>query len=269
MRIDGATRLLIIVGDPIAQVKSPAGMTEALQAAGRNAVVAPIHVSPGNLAALLDGMSQTGNLDGIIVTIPHKFACYRHCATATPRAHALAAVNVMRRNPDGTWHGEMLDGLGFVAAARAHGGEPAGQRVLLAGAGGAGSAIGLALLEAGAAHLDIHDTDPARRDTLIALLNRPHPGKTGIGGPDPRGYGFVANATPAGMRPSDPHPIDVAAISPETFAGCVITAPTVSPWIAAARARGCRTATGTDMYTAEQGLMRTFLLEAGALADSP
>jgi shikimate dehydrogenase len=40
--------------------------------------------------------------------------------------------------------------------------------VLQVGAGGAGSAIALALLQAGAAELALHDTDPARRDSLIA-----------------------------------------------------------------------------------------------------
>ena len=260
MRIDGATRIYLIVGDPIAQVKSPAGMTAALQSAGHNAVVAPVHVGPADLAALLGGIGRAGNLDGVIVTIPHKFACYRLCATATARARALEAVNIMRRNPDGTWHGEMLDGPGFVGGARALGGEPAGRRALLVGAGGAGSAIGLALLDAGATGLDIHDSDPARRDALIARLERLHPGRVGPGGPDPRGYGFIANATPAGMRPGDPLPLDVTGLAPGMFAGCVITQPAVPPWIEAARARGLATSVGEDMYRAEQALMLDFLL---------
>lgn len=262
MRVDGASRLYIIVGDPIAQVKSPAGMTAALQQAGCNAVVMPVHVTPGDLDALVAGAGLARNLDGIIATIPHKFACYRLCATATPRAHRLGAVNVMRRNADGTWHGEMLDGPGFVGAARARGGEPEGQLALLVGAGGAGSAIALALLEAGVARLDIHDADPARRDALLARLGPDS--RLGIGGADPAGYGFVANATPAGMRPGDPFPVDVVRLDPGAFAGCVITAPAVSPWIAAARARGCRSAVGIDMYEAEQALMRDFLLAAPA-----
>jgi shikimate dehydrogenase len=267
MKVDGATRLYLIVGDPIVQVKSPAGMTVALQAAGHDAVVVPVHVGSGDLAALLAGIGRARNLDGVIVTIPHKFACFRLCTTATPSAEALEAVNVMRRNPDGSWHGEMLDGAGFVDAARRHGGNPEGERALLIGAGGAGSAISLALLEAGAVRLDIHDTDAIRRDALIARLDRCHPGRVGVGSPDPRGYGFIANASPAGMRPDDPLPLDVDGLAPDMFAGCVITAPVVPPWLSAARARGLRTATGTDMYLAEQGLMLDFLLGAG-MADA-
>jgi shikimate dehydrogenase len=264
MRLDGATRLLIIVGDPIAQVKSPAGMTATLQQAGHNAVVMPAHVTPAKLDAFLAGIALARNLDGIIVTIPHKFACYGHCASATPRAHALGAVNIMRRNPDGGWHGEMLDGLGFVAAVRAGGGEPEGKRALLVGAGGAGSAMALALLEAGVARLDIHDRDATRRDALLDRMAALHPGRLGIGAADPRGYALVANATPAGMQPGDPYPVDVDRLDPACFAGCVITAPLVPPWIEAARARGCRTSLGVDMYAAEQALMRDFLGPLGA-----
>ncbi|MFX5574779.1 ThiF family adenylyltransferase, partial [Acinetobacter baumannii] len=79
----------------------------------------------------------------------------------------LGAVNILRRTPDGGWFGEMFDGLGFVGGVRARGGEPGGKRALLVGAGGAGSAIALALVEAGVRELAIHDEDGLRRDALI------------------------------------------------------------------------------------------------------
>lgn len=266
MILNGATSLSIIVGDPIAQVKSPAGMTEALQAAGRNAIVAPVHVAPADLSKLLDGVSPAHNLFSIIVTVPHKFGCYAHCATASKRAHDLGAVNIMRRNTDGGWHGEMLDGAGFVGAVRRGGGVPAGKRALLIGAGGAGSAIGLELLEAGVAELAIHDADAKRRDTLIAKLDALHPGRLTIGSADPRGFALVANASPAGMREGDPLPVDTSGLTPEIFVGCVITAPTITPLIAEARRLGCKTSTGTEMYQTEQQMMLDFLLETEAVA---
>ena len=94
--------------------------------------------------------------------------------TAPPvlkRAKMLGVVSVIRRNPDGTWHGDMLDGLAFVKAQKDHGAEPEGARVLLVGAGGAGSAIAIALLEAGVRELVIHDADESRVATLIDLLS--------------------------------------------------------------------------------------------------
>lgn len=79
--LDGATRLHYIVGDPIAQVKSPAGVTQAFADHGRNAVCVPAHVSPAHLADWVRGASLAQNVDGIIVTVPHKFACTDLCVT--------------------------------------------------------------------------------------------------------------------------------------------------------------------------------------------
>jgi shikimate dehydrogenase len=62
------------------------------------------------------------------------------------------------------------------------------------------------------------------------------------------------------MKPDDPLPVMVERLSPTTFVGCVITAPVVSPLIAAARQVGCPTSTGGDMYAAEQDLIVDFLL---------
>ena len=121
MIVNGATRLYIIVGDPIAQVQAPGGMTQAFSAMGRNAVLVPVHIAPADLADFLKAVSRVQNLDGIVVTIPHKFACYEFCSSATDRAHFLGAVNNMRRAVDGDWYGEMLDGPSFVGALRAKG----------------------------------------------------------------------------------------------------------------------------------------------------
>ena len=260
MQLNGASRLTLILGDPIAQVKSPAGMTAAMQARGHNALVVPVHVSPANLGALLAGAALAQNLDGIIATIPHKFACFAHCASTSPRAQTLGAVNIMRRTPAGAWHGDMLDGEGFVAAMRAKGRDPAGETALLGGAGGAGSAIGLALLQAGVARLAVHEPDATRRAALIAKLAAQHPGRVVEGSANPRGHGLILNASPAGMRAADPLPVDITALEPSLYVGCVITAPEVPPLIAAARARGCSTGTGTEMYAEVQKLMLEFLL---------
>lgn len=256
----GATRLYVIVGDPIAQVRSPAGVSTAFAARGHDGILMPVQVAPTDLPDFLSVATRLRNLDGIVVTIPHKFACYQACASATERAHFLRTVNLMRRRADGSWHGDMVDGLGFVGAARAKGIDPAGMRALLVGAGGAGSAIALALVEAGVSQLAIHDSATERRDALIGRLNGLGKAPVRAGTMDPAGFDFVGNATPAGMKEGDPPPVDVARLAPSAYCGCVITKPEVSPFIAAARKAGCVTGTGTDMYQQHQGIIVDFLL---------
>lgn len=264
-QLDGATRVVAIIGDPIAQVKSPAGVTQALQERGRNAVVMPVHVTTADLPDFMQGVARMRNLDGIIVTVPHKLDAYGCCATATERAHFLGGVNVLRRNADGSWHGDHFDGEGYVHALRRNGCEPQGRRALLAGAGGAGSAIALALLEAGVQALAIHEPDAARRESLIARLRARHGDKVRAGSADPRGFDLVINATPVGMQPADPMPFDASGLEAATFVGDVITKPAVTPLVEAARARGCATQVGADMFAGVCALMVEFLLADGPL----
>lgn len=259
-QLNGATRVHFIVGDPIAQVKSPVGVTQAFESHGRNAICVPAHVAPSDLSAWKEGVSLSKNVDGIIVTVPHKFACFELCATTSERAAFLHTVNTMRRNADGSWHGEMFDGLGFVEAMRSKGCEPQGKKALLVGAGGAGSAIAHALVLAGVRELAIHDPDTTRRDTLITRLSSLGLGAVVAGSPDPSGVDIALNATPIGMKDGDPHPIDSGKFTPAMFVGCVITAPAVTPMIAAAREKGCNTMTGADMFGRVRDLMVNFLL---------
>lgn len=260
--LSGATRLHYIVGDPIAQVKSPAGVTQAFADHGRDAVCVPAHVSPAHLADWVRGASLAQNVDGIIVTVPHKFSCFELCATTSDRAGFLKAVNTLRRNADGTWHGDMFDGMGYVEALKSKGCEPRGQRALLVGAGGAGSAIAYSLMTAGVKELAVHDADVVRRDALVARLASLGLGKVSAGSSDPTGFDLCINATPIGMKEGDPHPIDSTKFTAQQFVGCVITAPAVPPMIAAARAKGCNTLTGADMFARVRDLMVQFLLEA-------
>lgn len=260
----GASRLYVIVGDPIAQVRSPAGVSAAFAARGHDGILVPVQVAPVDLPDFLSLTTRLKNLDGIVVTIPHKFACYEACASTTTRARFLRTVNLMCRRPDGMWHGDMVDGVGFVGAARAKGIDPRGMRALLVGAGGAGSAIALELVEADVRELAIHDSDAGRRDALIGRLNGLGKALVRIGSMDPAGFDFVANATPAGMKDGDPLPVDVARLAPSAYCGCVITKPEIPPLIAAARKLGCVTGTGTDMYEHHQGIMVDFLINRGS-----
>ena len=258
--LTGATRLNIIVGDPIAQVKAPHGVTQTFADRGHDGILVPVQVTSANLRDLLEAATRIDNLDGIIVTVPHKFDCFKFCSTASDRSRLLGSVNIMRRRPEGGWHGDTFDGLGFVGAVRANGRDPAGQRALLVGAGGAGSAIAMALVEAGVSSLAIHDNDVARRNQLIDKLRTLGRSEISAGSADPSGFDLIANATPLGMKPGDPCPIDVTRLKPDMFVGCVITSPAVSPLVQAARSRGCPTSTGIEMYNALQDLMVDFLI---------
>lgn len=248
MQLDGETRLIPIVGDPIAQVKSPALLTEQLAGRGLNAIVPPAHVAPADFDGFVATMKRTQNVDGLVLTVPHKFAGVAHCDRLTPRAAFVGAVNVLRRAADGAWEGDALDGEGYLAGIAGLGLDVSGRSVLLVGAGGAGSAIAFAFLDKGAARLAIHDADTARRDALVARLAERFGPRVAAGDADPTGFEVVANATPMGMKPGDPYPADVTKLGARPFVACCITRPDPSPLVAAAREAGCATMTGLGMF---------------------
>src|SRR4029453_10648346 len=204
------------------------------------------------------------NVDGILVTMPHKFTAFAHCATSSERAKMLGIVSVIRRNLDGTWHGDMLDGLAFVKAQKDHGARPEGARVLLVGAGGAGNAIAIALLEAGVGELIIHDADESRVATLIELLSGIGQGRASAGPPNPTGCDLVCNATPMGMEENDPLPVDAALLTSSMFVGDVIAGHGVTPLLEAAEAAGCQTANGGHLVEAAPEVRAHFMLRTHA-----
>jgi shikimate dehydrogenase len=261
----GATRIIPILGHPVAQTKSPFGMTRAFGERGIDAVVVPFDVSPEAIGGFLTALDAAANLGGVIATVPHKFSLCAHAAVLTERARFFGSANVMRRMADGAWQADMLDGLGFMRAIRRAGGTIAGANALLVGAGGAGSAIALELLNEGAASVAVHDTDEARRARLMSRLDAAHPGRARVGSAEPTGFDLVINATPLGMREGDMLPLRVAALDRGMFVGDVVTARGDTALIAAAKAAGCAWCSGHDMFETSIDLMVEFFTAGGAL----
>jgi shikimate dehydrogenase len=170
--LNGATRLHVTIGDPIAQVKSPAGVTQGFAARGADAIMIPLQVKPADIEEFFRLAKNLPNLDGIIITVPHKPVAFGHCDETSERARVLEVCNVMRRTADCRWSGDMTDGGGFVTALKRNGFDPKGKRALQVGAGGAGSAIALSLTMEGAS-VTLADLDTATRLRLPTSPIRP------------------------------------------------------------------------------------------------
>ena len=136
--ITGHTRVFGIVANPIAHVKTPEEMNNHFAAVGYDGVLVPFHVLPENLGRFVDGLRGVESLGGLIVTVPHKTAILSLCDRVVGDAAAIGAVNTIRRDPDGSLVGAMLDGKGFVGGLEVNGIDVAGMDACLLGAGGQG-----------------------------------------------------------------------------------------------------------------------------------
>jgi shikimate dehydrogenase len=109
--------------------------------------------------------------------------------------------------------------------------------------------------------LALHDADARRRDRLIARL-APMRADIIAGSPDPTGFDLVINATPMGMNPDDPLPIEAEKMRAGAFAADVVTSPERTRFLEKAAARGCGTQVGTAMFAAQADYIADFLLAA-------
>jgi shikimate dehydrogenase len=263
---DGETRVHLILGDPVAQTKSPSGLTAEFRRRGVNAICIPLHVTPVHFDAVMAAVRTVRNVDGMVITVPHKLAALRHCDEVSKRARLLGAANVLRRTAAGRWQGDMTDGAATVAALERAGATLAGRRALVLGAGGAGSAVALALLEGGIAALTLADVAHTRSAGVVARLAGPTAtGRAGgaalaAGAPDPDGCDIVVNATPVGMAVNDPLPLDAARLKSSAVVADLVTRPEMTKLLLAARKRGCTVVTGADMFAHGAGMMADFLL---------
>ena len=259
---DGRTLLFPILGDPIGQVHSPAYLTPMLVERGVNALVIPLHVKPGHLNTVINSLLLTQNVPGLILTLPHKPAAFALCDSVSERAEIIGAVNVMRKTESEGYLGDHMDGIGYLDSLAQLGFVVSNSRDLVIGAGGAGSAIAYELLYRGAAQVDIVDSDELRAQQLINRLKQRFGPRVDLGTRDPRGYSLIANASTAGMQMEDPEPVVFDQLHKNQFVADAITEPAVTPLLKRARALGCQTMTGADMFAGQSRALMDFLLQA-------
>lgn len=246
--ISGKTRLIGHLGYPTGSFKAPMIYNPFFEREGIDVVVVPMGCQAEDYPTFLQLFFRLSNALGALVTMPHKMTTTRLVDTVLPTAAIAGACNAVRREPDGRLTGEMFDGEGFVRGVLRKGRPVAGRRALIVGSGGVGSAIAASLARAGAAELGLFDVNGPTTEALAGRLKQHYPTLAlRTGSNDPEGYDIVVNATPLGMKPGDPLPIDMERLSPESFVGEVVMAQEITPFLAAARARGCAIQVGTDM----------------------
>lgn len=263
IRIDGRTRLYGILGNPIAQVRSPETFSDAFAAGGLNAVMLPLHVLPEHFDATVRGLMALGNLDGLLVTVPYKARMVGYATRVGDTARVIGAVNALRREADGSWSADIFDGAGFVNGALRQGHVLAGRRVALFGAGGAGSAIACNLAAAGVASIAIVDPVAARAHALAAALGGAYPSCAAVAADAaPPESTMVVNASTVGMKPGDGLPGPIGPLAAGTLVGDVINTDARTPMVALAERYGCPVVRGRDMHAGQGEALLAFFAAA-------
>jgi shikimate dehydrogenase len=201
------------------------------------------------LATLIEA-ARVMRFAGLNVTYPCKQLVIPLLDELSEEAQVIGAVNTVVRRGD-RLVGHNTDGAGWSWGFRRT--LPAADlsRVVLIGAGGAGSACADAVLRLGAAHLVIVDTDIPRATALAARLNEHFPDARASASADVRAAlhrasGFI-HATPTGTPATPGLPLPAELLRPAMWVSDVVHVPLETALLKAAERIGCQTVDGGHM----------------------
>lgn len=218
---------------------------------------------PAAVGALLDRVEAAG-YDGINVTYPFKQAVIPHLSELAPAATAVGAVNTVLFRK-GSRIGENTDHWGFAESLRRSLPDAPRENVLLLGAGGAGGAVALALLDEGARRVLIHDMDKHRATVMAERLGKGRAEVVTALDTAAAVADGIVNATPMGMAKQPGLPLPEALVTPRHWVGDIVYFPPETQLLALARRRGCRVLPGSGMALFQA--VRAFELFTGLTPD--
>ncbi len=208
MRIRGSTRLLAVVGDPVAHSLSPRMQNAAIGALGLDAVYLALKSCPDTLELVVRGVLAAGG--ALNVTVPHKRAAAALLDVSSATVQRTGACNAVWPGLGGIT-GENTDVEAVrTEAARLLAGRPV-RRALVLGTGGSARAAAVAIADGWpGAIVAVLSRDAGRAAAFLAWAS-----SAGVeaGAADGLPADLVVNATPLGLSAADPLPVDLARLA--------------------------------------------------------
>jgi len=243
MKITGRTRITGLFGYPVEHTLSPLMHNAAFEHLGLDYCYLPFSVHPGSLKNAVDAIRAL-NLAGVNVTIPHKESVIPYLDKVNEEALFIGAVNTIV-NQEGTLIGHNTDGRGFMRSLSENNVSPENKKILITGAGGASRAIGYYLGQK-ADRLYLFDIDKIKLEKLASDLSKIRDNISVLNDVSKLSrFDILINATPLGLKTTDPVPFDVSVLSPHQTVCDLIYKNT--PLLSQAAQRGCKTIDGLGM----------------------
>ncbi|MFH1097145.1 MAG: shikimate dehydrogenase [Candidatus Desantisbacteria bacterium] len=258
MPINGQTKVVGIIGDPVKHSLSPQMHNAAFKHLKLNLVYVPFHVKPEQLNEAIKGMMALGMV-GLNVTVPHKIEVMKYLDEISPDAKAIGAVNTISIK-NNKCIGDNTDGRGFIRALiEDEGITIAGKNIVILGAGGSARAIGHSLIKDGVKRLIFCNRTAPRAEEMAKSFQSMGVSVAGMGIIDSRDEiaqaDMIINTTSAGMKQGDPLLIDPSLIRKGQIVYDIIYSPPETPLLQTAKNSGARAINGLGM-----------LIHQGALA---
>ncbi len=248
-----------IIGNPIEQVKSPDLFNQYFYESGLEARMVAIKVASSELGIFFNCLRNSKRARGCVVTVPHKNASVPYMDQLSDRSKQLGALNVVQVE-NGCLSGDMVDGLGFLAAIRNHGFSCQNKSLGIVGLGAAGAAIAHAAASSGARTIAIQELDLTRlafaKESLVSAFPKVD-WTFEIAALE--NFDLIVNASPVGMNGDPRLPIPLDSVRSDCLIMDLVTKPKITPWLKTALGRGCEVVFGSEMVRGQFRLMGQFM----------
>ena len=238
--ISGGSRVLAILGDPVAHSLSPTMQNAAFRALGLSAVYVPLRCAAEDVPPLLRALGRAGG--GGNVTVPHKELAARSVDTCRELAETVEACNTFW-SENGRIVGDNTDVPGLVEAL--HQLEVSRAPWFIAGTGGGARAAVLAAREFGVP-VAVRSRDRGRQSRFESWI-----ASRQVELAPPADCGVLINSTPLGLHQDDPFPIEPDGFPRAEVAFDMVYAPGQTTWIREMKSRVRRAADGRAMLVAQ------------------
>ncbi|MBI5938840.1 MAG: shikimate dehydrogenase [Caulobacterales bacterium] len=244
--ITGAAMVAGIIGRPVTHSLSPVLHNAWIEAAGLNAVYAPLAPTAAGFRALVDGL-RGGVIRGVNVTIPFKEEALAVADEASDRARLAGAANLLLFRDDGTIFADNTDGLGMLGAlaVQVPGFDPRAGPAVILGAGGAARGAAAAVFLAGAPEIRIVNRTADRAEALARDIGATVSAVAAEGALI--GANLIVNATSLGLGGGPGPDADLAAAPKTTVVLDMVYKPLRTDFLIRAAHLGLRTVDGLEM----------------------
>lgn len=161
--ISGTTKLVALLGSPVQHSQSPKMHNASFAQLGIDARYLVFDVDVEKLPLVVPALGKMG-IVGFNVTMPCKMAIMDYLDELSDSARLIGAVNTVAYR-DNKSYGDNTDGRGFWQNCRDCGFEVLGKKVLVLGAGGAGSAVFIEAALEGAQSVSVFNRRGTHFDT--------------------------------------------------------------------------------------------------------
>ncbi|MES2604528.1 MAG: shikimate dehydrogenase [Pseudomonadota bacterium] len=159
-----------VMGNPVSHSKSPRIHAQFALETGQQLEYGTMLVEPGQFPQATRSFFAAGG-KGLNITVPFKQEAWALAEQRSEQAALAGAVNTMFRDANGRLQGHNTDGIGLVRDIKQnHGGELAGKRLLILGAGGATRGILLPLLQEKPAAICVANRTVSKAQELANLF---------------------------------------------------------------------------------------------------